>query len=833
MKTSTKASAVILGLATTTANSLPPVLNQTCNQEAVVFEDFEFADDHGWQNSALEYREEYTTFLGPLGPRTANVTQQYLVPSNAESIEIEFLHYELDRWCTCDQLTVLVCDRQVDVGIGGANEGGEGGITWTSETVATSSELGPGGFKDQTHSISMSIPPGCYIDGTVNLGFNATPECPMILGIDDLKITACVPPTNAPSESPTRSPTLMPSAAPSAPPACIVTKDMSGKQCTPLLKNGTVNTGLMCAEVVMGDNMEPAVQVTFETTGDWTLIHTRLWVGDSIADVPKYENGTLRMDDEEFPYLFRNSTGQTSWSTTIPLDSCSSGKDKLDMTIVAHSEVQQWYGDGTLIDGTEGSAFVYEHGVQGDDCWYGWTNLRLDCECAPEVRQAPPDECPTDPDVYIKHAPKEECHTIMADGHEEMAKPAGTACVQINNNEELVVTITANDDLLLVKNQVFVGENISDVPLLPGGLPDFKEFENFACDFRGLQTVQFFINLNSTYDCAGRDEYSMSVMAHSLVKAFDRRGKLIDESAQDVYATEKSLVDGTHTHWFGYFDFTIGCRCPKKEMPSSSPEKGTPTPTLSPTLSPSIAMTSESPTLTESTDVLTGSPTENMEATLTPTQETLAPTMANTEAPSAQIVKRQSPTAIEKTASPTVEVSESGAPTFVVTGDGTEATLTPTEETMSPTMVSTEAPSATTVKRQSPAIVSEKTADPTVQVTETGAPSLSLRTRTDGPTHAPSQQIAEKMTQSPTEYLEMTENPSSQPTEQMTQTAFPTLAPSSHPTEQATTSPTEQMTQTAYPTLDPSSQPTEQVTTSPTEMATEAFAGRLRVRKVP
>lgn len=331
--------------------------------------------------------------------------------------------------------------------------------------------------------------------------------------------------------------------------------------------NMTTSIGSVCTETVLSGK-EPKLLTTVETTGGWSLYRTKVWVGDSALDVPKLADGSLDLDEENFPYFWNKSEGNrtTLWSTIIPLEGkCKSKDADFGMAVVAYAEVEQVGESDMPVEGAKGVAYGYEHRVEGGDLWYDWIDVNVDCDCIPEV---PKDKtCPTAREAFIQTAPEgEECHSLVAREADQTLRNADAkACVKIVDQDTLVVTITAESNLTLVKNELFLGKNLLDMPLLANGMPNVKKFDYFQCDDNGLNSVRF--TVKAKFDCDGKDEYTMNVVAHSLVKAIDANGNVIEGSGEDAYAFEHSAKGK-----YGFFDFKVGCKCPTA-APTLAPGK--------------------------------------------------------------------------------------------------------------------------------------------------------------------------------------------------------------------------------------------------------------------
>jgi len=79
------------------------------------------------------------------------------------------------------------------------------------------------------------------------------------------------------------------------------------------------------------------MKVTFESTGDWALVRTKFWAGDSITDIPKYDDAT-EINLEEFDYYYANYTGYKRWTATSPLTGqCSEETTQWRTSFVAYA----------------------------------------------------------------------------------------------------------------------------------------------------------------------------------------------------------------------------------------------------------------------------------------------------------------------------------------------------------------------------------------------------------------------------------------------------------------------------------------------------------------
>jgi hypothetical protein len=156
---------------------------------------------------------------------------------------------------------------------------------------------------------------------------------------------------------------------------CIAGDNGSGRECHNMMVGDSFPAGSLCVETV-DDNQY--FEFTFQSTGEWTLLATELWIGDSIDDVPTLEMGNV--NNNKFPYFFRNSTGEKTWKTKIALNVSFDCEmiEEFKMAVVASSTFGKVAEDGSLVDDTEVIAFVED---RPDSNMFGWFDLGLRCNC--------------------------------------------------------------------------------------------------------------------------------------------------------------------------------------------------------------------------------------------------------------------------------------------------------------------------------------------------------------------------------------------------------------------------------------------------------------------
>lgn len=152
----------------------------------------------------------------------------------------------------------------------------------------------------------------------------------------------------------------------------------------------------MCAEIVYDPDEPPALEITFEATGNRTLVKNEFWIGDNIANVPVHDDGTADID--KFPYFWCNYEGRESWTTKVSIKyQCLNGViEGYDLSVVAQSTVEETYPNGTVITGTNVNGNPYDHGAFNSSS-FGYFNLKVNCDCSDQVHDVScaPSEAPS------------------------------------------------------------------------------------------------------------------------------------------------------------------------------------------------------------------------------------------------------------------------------------------------------------------------------------------------------------------------------------------------------------------------------------------------------
>lgn len=199
------------------------------------------------------------------------------------------------------------------------------------------------------------------------------------------------------------------------------------------------------------------------------------------------------------------------------------------------------------------------------------------------------------------------CHDILDSG----GLPVGTMCAEIVYDPDeppaLEITFEATENRTLVKNEFWIGENVSDVPIDDYGRADIDKFPYFWCNYEGRETWTTKVSIK--YQCINGviEGYDLSVVAQSTVEETYPNGTVITGTNVNGNPYDEGEFNATS---FGYFNLKVNCDCSDQVhdvscapseapsisgVPSAAPTSGPsfslqPTTTPFPTLSPSDSL---------------------------------------------------------------------------------------------------------------------------------------------------------------------------------------------------------------------------------------------------
>lgn len=174
--------------------------------------------------------------------------------------------------------------------------------------------------------------------------------------------------------------------------------------CVPLFAGQTIDVGSVCVTIddtvdtsaQCGAGATGAMNITYATTGGWTLAETHLAAGDELGDIPANKKGNPKIGN--FAHASSGLSGATAHEVSVPL--CEFGLDAADTEcdpvkayLAAHAVVKHDNGDGTWQEETawgDGERMVKK------GSWAEYFNLHLECKDDPEPTPPPPqDTCET------------------------------------------------------------------------------------------------------------------------------------------------------------------------------------------------------------------------------------------------------------------------------------------------------------------------------------------------------------------------------------------------------------------------------------------------------
>lgn len=168
--------------------------------------------------------------------------------------------------------------------------------------------------------------------------------------------------------------------------------------CVPLYAGQTTDVGTVCVSVdntvdtsaTCGTGAAGVMNITYATTGGWTLSETHLAAGDELADIPANKKGNPKIGN--FAHASGDISGATTHEVSVPL--CDFGLDAADITcdpvkayLAAHAVVTHDNGDGTFDEETawgDGERMVKK------GSWAEYFNMHLECSDDTEPPPPPP-----------------------------------------------------------------------------------------------------------------------------------------------------------------------------------------------------------------------------------------------------------------------------------------------------------------------------------------------------------------------------------------------------------------------------------------------------------
>jgi hypothetical protein len=191
---------------TDTPSAAPtPISENRCDKAVIVaYEDFESGSAPLWNNGDVSFDPSLSRFLGRMGEEVNRVDKTFLVATEASSVTVEFILYEIDEWEPEDKFSVIINNNRIDIGQFYESDVGENlfnyesgskfGITWLRYSITPSMNVAFNEtFADQAHKVELYVPPIYYAGGNLKVDFSVDMNDIIdneSAGIDNVKVTA-------------------------------------------------------------------------------------------------------------------------------------------------------------------------------------------------------------------------------------------------------------------------------------------------------------------------------------------------------------------------------------------------------------------------------------------------------------------------------------------------------------------------------------------------------------------------------------------------------------------------------------------------------------------
>jgi hypothetical protein len=162
----------------------------------------------------------------------------------------------------------------------------------------------------------------------------------------------------------------------------------------------------------------------------------------------------------------------------------------------------------------------------------------------------------------------------------------GTVCTSVTDEEGgpfvvggedgapfLKITFTAAENWAFVTNEIWIGENITELPIDSEGEIDTEEFPYYWCNSTGQPTWSTIAPLKWYYNCEEVAFFNLSFVAQSTLGQVLPDGTIDPESeiVAFAYEFEGSSADGL----YGYYDINILCVCvDEDDVPAEEADLG-------------------------------------------------------------------------------------------------------------------------------------------------------------------------------------------------------------------------------------------------------------------
>jgi len=358
---------------------------------------------------------------------------------------------------------------------------------------------------------------------------------------------------------------------------CIGKTAESKKRCVNLaMSEEEVEMGNVCVEV---HKDPPQLEVTYTSSGNWTLTQTDFWFDNQIAAMPAQKVGYPLVD--KFPYFWCNSSGEVSWGTKFPFNATKhcANSGSYELSAVAHSIMEKRFENGTLDKSTKQHSFGYNMTSGDSTKFFSWFNFSIDCGCDKHSEASPVTKRP------LKTLPELGCPDQTMSAPTACYKlrtkdsTVGSLCMELHSSPSILEVKYESSENYALRNTAFwFGTNPSVLKTKANGLPDTADFTYFWRNSTGEKEWTTKIPMSPSVTCNKTEDLQIAMIAQAQVMKQFSNGTIDLSSLVEVFAYDEGESDLNLGS--GVFSYPLQCQCGTEEKSADSleplPLPGTP-----------------------------------------------------------------------------------------------------------------------------------------------------------------------------------------------------------------------------------------------------------------
>jgi len=382
--------------------------------------------------------------------------------------------------------------------------------------------------------------------------------------------------------------------------ACIVGDDASQKECNPIVTETGITAGTFCLQI---DRNSANIKAEFSTYGNWRIQTQYLWIGSDVESAPQKMNGAL--DFIVFPY-YGNDVAGSKFVTSFLALRCNAMTAAYSEVGIALLGMLQVDFAGSFVPNSETVAFAQEYTAQSsDNDTFGWFDFNIRCDCSEKQvsntlvpRTVPPSSgtnLPTASPVYKPlptrpqptNSPHDsssicfrdtagdimQCVFIFASSGEKL----GRACFEfLSDPVRVSILFTSFPGWVFLEHRMWVGNDVTTVPVGQGGTPDHLKFAYLWQNATGESEWRAYIGPRCHRTVSGF--YLQHVMSRITMSRQNSDGTLFGRTIIAEFGESYKHFSG-ESSWYGYLKYSVDCHCTTQSF-SSEPSL----PPLGPTM---------------------------------------------------------------------------------------------------------------------------------------------------------------------------------------------------------------------------------------------------------